>query len=546
MDILNGRTSKTPAPSRSADTKPKPRRHFSPLDALQGRMVVKPAPEEEEPPARTRSDRRRRTDGVTYPARLEPVESADIETIDYRQPPSASDAIRTHAPAEANRSRSETVASPATAAHTRQPTPKPRSVPAAEPTASVHAAPKPAPKPKPRMATAPAAPIWHTPRTKVLYMTFDDGPVRGTANLLRVLKEEGVKATLFCIGKRVEKHPKLFHAALATPEVLVANHTYSHANNRYRRFYTGPIQHVVDDIDRAQKLIGGAKYLRLAGRDVWRLPKLSRNDWAITVAQRNREIDRYDAVANRGYFIFGWDIEWRFSHTTQKPLFGGAEMARRVEALYRSGKMARKNKVVLLAHDYMWRTEPAVRQLRLFIRIMKEQGWRFETVDQYCNTTPEIYAKRKTAPIVHPAQQMALQAKLLAEKHPAATAPKKPKKHYTRLELVTRLNEAIRRQQFIRMRKLIAEGARVNDRDADGNLPLNVAIQTNNAVLVRMLVERGANLFGVDAHGMSPMGVARQYNNTIIVRYLQRQIRKQQLHKLHRTIFAYSHDRFAG
>jgi peptidoglycan/xylan/chitin deacetylase (PgdA/CDA1 family) len=544
MDILNGRTSKNLAPSRSADTKPKPRRHFSPLDALQGRIVVKPAPKEEEPPARTRSDRRRRTDGVTYPEHIEPVESADIETIDYRQPPSASDAIRTHAPAEANRSHSETVASPATAAHTRQPTPQPRSVPAAEPTASVHAA------PKPRMATAPAAPIWHTPRTKVLYMTFDDGPVRGTANLMRVLKEEGVKATLFCIGKRVEKHPKLFHAALATPEVLVANHTYSHANNRYRRFYTGPIRHVVEDIDRAQKLIGGAKYLRLAGRDVWRLPKLSRNDWAITVAQRNREIDRYDAVANRGYFIFGWDIEWRFSHTTQKPLFGGAEMARRVEALYRSGKMARKNKVVLLAHDYMWRTEPAVRQLRLFIRIMKEQGWRFETVDQYCNTTPEAYAKQqiKNPPIIHAAQRLARETKLLGgQTTPLANASvKKPAKHYTRQELANLLTQAIRKQEFIRMRKLIAKGARINDLDAEGNLPLNVAIVTNNAVLVRMLVERGANIFGVDAHGMSPMGVARQYNNTIIVRYLQRQIRKQEQHKLHKTIFAYSHDRFAG
>jgi peptidoglycan/xylan/chitin deacetylase (PgdA/CDA1 family) len=392
-------------------------------------------------------------------------------------------------------------------------------------------------------SSKPALPLWHhTPQSKTLYLTFDDGPLDGTANLLRLLKEQGIRATLFCIGRRVKQHPELLHKAQMMPEILVANHTYSHANEHYRRFYSGSARSVVADIDRAQRLIGGAQYLRLAGRNVWRLPRLSRNDWAISKAQRHREIPKYDALANRGYFIFGWDIEWRFSHTTQKPLFGGVEMARRVEALYRSGKTARKNRMVLLAHDFMWRTAASLRQLRIFIEIMKEQGWRFETVDSYCQTTPEAYARlrAKTAPLTHTAQRVAQQTKVLSKPFvptpPAATTTQSSQP--SRTELVARLNEAIRHQQFIQMRRLIARGARINDRDAQGDLPLNVAIRTNNAVLVRMLVERGANLFRVDGDGMSPLGVAHQYHNMIIIRYLQREIEKQKKNRLHKPVFA--------
>ena len=530
MDILNGRVKKT-VKSRQATERPaaRPRRHLSPMEVLQGRSGRHTRKKHPQPPETTpknpahKAVRSRRT-----PSSSESAGRQKRETIPFEAPPLPSDV--------------EVIPLDET----------PVDVTISE----ENAAPEPAKKPlhekrtKPRTTQASTLPLLHAPRTKVLFFTSDDGPVRGTDRLLKILKEEGVKATLFCIGKRVEKDPETFRQALATPEVLVANHTYSHANNHYRRFYTGKTLNVVNDIDRAQKLIGGPKYLRLAGRDVWRLPDLKRNDWAINVAQRNKEIAKYDALANRGYFIYGWDIEWGFSHTTQKPLFGGAEMARRVETLYRSGKMAQPGKVVLLAHDYMWRTPGSARQLRLFLQIMKERGWRFETIDQYCNITPEAYAKThiKKAPIIHPAQKLARKARILpAEKAPRIVTPStKPAAKPTRTELVTMLNDAISKQQFIQMRRLIAQGADINARDAQGRLPLNVAIQTNNAVMVRMLVERGANIFNVDAEGMSPMGVARQHKNTIIIRYLIRQIDKQRQHRLRKTLFAVGDVPFAG
>ena len=54
--------------------------------------------------------------------------------------------------------------------------------------------------------------IWRVPNDKkTVYLTFDDGPTeKVTRKILEILKHEKVKATFFCVGKNVEKHPNLF------------------------------------------------------------------------------------------------------------------------------------------------------------------------------------------------------------------------------------------------------------------------------------------------------------------------------------------------
>ena len=43
---------------------------------------------------------------------------------------------------------------------------------------------------------------------KVVYITFDDGPIpQSTAWTLKLLKEKNVKATFFCVGDNVKKYP---------------------------------------------------------------------------------------------------------------------------------------------------------------------------------------------------------------------------------------------------------------------------------------------------------------------------------------------------
>ena len=227
---------------------------------------------------------------------------------------------------------------------------------------------------------------------KVIYLTFDDGPSSGTNAVINILKEEGVEATMFFIGENVVANENLFQKALNMPNLLIANHTYAHANGRYARFYSDPIG-VFTDIDKAQDTIGGAKYLRLAGRNVWRLPELSKNDSALSRSRRNIEKEAYNLLEVGGYQIYGWDIEWGFSHKTGYALWGAESMYDKLERRYESGKLRKNDKIVLLAHDRMFRNRLGKRRLRAFIKLMKLNGWSFNTLTTYSNSTPDTIVR---------------------------------------------------------------------------------------------------------------------------------------------------------
>lgn len=63
-----------------------------------------------------------------------------------------------------------------------------------------------------------------------VYLTFDDGPTPGVTNLvLDKLKEYDAKATFFCLGNNIKKHPELFKRILQEGH-QVGNHTFNHMN----------------------------------------------------------------------------------------------------------------------------------------------------------------------------------------------------------------------------------------------------------------------------------------------------------------------------
>lgn len=63
-----------------------------------------------------------------------------------------------------------------------------------------------------------------------LYLTFDDGPTPGVTDwVMETLSEYGAKATFFCIGKNIEKHPELFQR-IAKEGHSIGNHTNNHLN----------------------------------------------------------------------------------------------------------------------------------------------------------------------------------------------------------------------------------------------------------------------------------------------------------------------------
>jgi peptidoglycan-N-acetylglucosamine deacetylase len=65
---------------------------------------------------------------------------------------------------------------------------------------------------------------------RCLALTFDDGPDPvDTPKLLDLLREKGVKATFFVVGKRADQYPEIVRRAWLEGH-LVANHTWSHCS----------------------------------------------------------------------------------------------------------------------------------------------------------------------------------------------------------------------------------------------------------------------------------------------------------------------------
>jgi peptidoglycan/xylan/chitin deacetylase (PgdA/CDA1 family) len=71
--------------------------------------------------------------------------------------------------------------------------------------------------------------IWNfKTKVKVIYLTFDDGPVpEATPWVLDCLKEFDAKATFFMVGDNVRKHPEVYQRVLQEGH-RVANHTFNH------------------------------------------------------------------------------------------------------------------------------------------------------------------------------------------------------------------------------------------------------------------------------------------------------------------------------
>ena len=63
---------------------------------------------------------------------------------------------------------------------------------------------------------------------KVIYLTFDDGPIPETTQwVLKTLENFNAKATFFCVGDNVKKYPHLYNQILAKGHA-VGNHTFNH------------------------------------------------------------------------------------------------------------------------------------------------------------------------------------------------------------------------------------------------------------------------------------------------------------------------------
>lgn len=225
---------------------------------------------------------------------------------------------------------------------------------------------------------------------KTIFLTFDDGPTYGTDNILAVIEEEKVAATLFIVGMNVIKNKDTYQRILTSKYATIANHTYSHANGKYREFYDNADK-VFNDVNKNNQILVNAQTieetkllpLRLAGRNVFRLPNLSANDYSLPKEQRLNEHSKYNTLHAQGYHIFGWDIEWEYTQEGKVKTTPN-QLANQIEYLYKHKRSKIQNKIILLMHDFTFTNRLNGKEnLRTLIKLLKKRGWKFETISNY-------------------------------------------------------------------------------------------------------------------------------------------------------------------
>jgi len=247
-------------------------------------------------------------------------------------------------------------------------------------------------------------------------LTFDDGPNEGTDNVLDALRDYGVKATFF-INSDNMYDPKTAKAEASQKALLkvvddghiLADHSFDHMShnsidsprNAYMNVeqdmqYFGdmnsePVLDLLWSNGRRDVMnyvnFTLSSLVRMPYTNNWRVPYLrithDCSGCTIPASSGQRGIDITNRLAREGKRVFGWDDEWgvEWKHNTLK--YGGAAMYQRLNRHHTKSPQ----KVVLLMHDIAYRSPKDRDELRTFVRLAKDSGYIFSTLDQYESDT---------------------------------------------------------------------------------------------------------------------------------------------------------------
>ena len=202
--------------------------------------------------------------------------------------------------------------------------------------------------------------IYHSDEKRV-FLTFDDGPSRAvTPFILDLLKEQGIKATFFTLGSRVDLNQDLVKREYEEGH-YVANHGYSHI---YSNIYSNA-QSVLDEYNKAEIAIKNAIGDQNYESHLFRFPGGSKGGKYSTV--KNEAINLLDAnnIAHLDWNALTADAAGM--HTKEDML------------AYVKETIGTKNSVVILMHDAGDKilTYEILPELIGFLR---EQGYNFKNI----------------------------------------------------------------------------------------------------------------------------------------------------------------------
>ncbi len=175
---------------------------------------------------------------------------------------------------------------------------------------------------------------------KTVYLTFDDGPIPEiTPWVLDVLDRYNVKATFFCVGDNVRKHPDIYKMVLDRGH-RVGNHTFNHIQG-IRKFS----KRYVENIQQASGYINS---------DLFRPP------------HGHMRIPQF-LILRRRYKIIMWDVVSRDYSKSMTP-----------EKVLDNVKKYTRDGSIIVFHDSLKAEKNMKYALPRSIEWLREQGYTFK------------------------------------------------------------------------------------------------------------------------------------------------------------------------
>ena len=189
---------------------------------------------------------------------------------------------------------------------------------------------------------------------KIVALTFDDGPGPYTEELLDFLQQEGVRATFFVLGTRVDAYPKLIRR-MAAEGHEIGNHSNAH-NMLHRMDLVGVRNEMGKCAEKIEKLLGYRP-------TIMRCPG----------GNKNSAVEQYAKEA--GIPIAYWSVDTLDWQSRDKDAILNIAF----------GKNGIRDGSIVLMHDIHKTTIPAAKEM---ILRLKEEGYVFVT-------TSELIAARR-------------------------------------------------------------------------------------------------------------------------------------------------------
>ena len=176
------------------------------------------------------------------------------------------------------------------------------------------------------------------PSSKVVYLTFDDGPIpQCTPQVLDILRQYNAKATFFMVAENAERYPELL-ARVKAEGHSIGNHTYSHMRGHQSCNHT-----YVSDALHGEQILQTRLFRPPHGR--------------MTYSQKK-------AIRQLGNTIYLWDV---LTHD-YNPKYTPEKMLAIVQCFTRNGS-------IIVFHDSLKSKDRMLKVLPQVIEWLQNQGY---------------------------------------------------------------------------------------------------------------------------------------------------------------------------